>query len=109
MKFIVGIAIFVSYALMSCIGLYLLKSATNWWTFKFISGAFFYILGAAVWLVILKIYPLSIAFPIASGVLMIGTTVVGYVFLKENISWLHLLGLMLISSGISVLALQGKL
>ena len=94
---------------MSCIGLYWLKSATDWWTLKFISGAFFYILGAAIWLVILKMYPLSIAFPIASGALMIGTTVVGYFFLKENISWLHLLGIMLISSGISILALQGNL
>ena len=108
MRAFVGITIFFVYALISCVGLYWLKSAANLWTLKFISGAFLYILGAAVWLVILRMYPLSIAFPIASGVLMIGTTVVGYVLLKENISWMHLMGLVLISSGISILALQGK-
>lgn len=98
----------MGYALISVIGLYWLKSASAVWTVRFISGAFFYVLGAGLWLVILRMYPLSIAFPVASGALMIGTTMVGYLLLKENISWIHLFGIAMISSGISILALQGK-
>lgn len=108
MNVIIGGAIFLVYALISCTGLYWLKSAENLWTIRFISGAIFYVVGAGIWLVILKIYPLSLAFPIASGILVIGTTLVGYFLLRENITWLHMLGLVLISSGISVLVYQAN-
>jgi len=103
-----GIVLFVGYALISCLGLYWLKSATDWWTVRFVFGGGLYALGAGIWLVILRMYPLSLAFPIASGALMIGTTLAGYVFLGEDISWLHLLGIVIISLGISILALQGR-
>lgn len=103
-----GIVIFVGYALISCIGLYWLKSASDWWTVRFILGALLYVLGAGVWIFILRMYPLSIAFPIAAGTLMIGTTLIGYVMLKESISLLHLLGLVFTLLGISILALQVK-
>lgn len=108
MNLIFGILLFIGYAFISCIGLYLLKSAADWCSIKFLVGAILYIVGAGIWLFILRLYPLSIAFPIASGAIMIGTTATGYMLLKENITLFHFLGISLTFVGISILATQVK-
>ena len=83
-----------------------MKSASLWSTPVFFAGALLYILGAAIWLAILRMYPLSIAFPVASGALMIGTTLISIFFLKEQVSTQHLLGIVFIMTGIGILALN---
>ena len=67
-------------------------------------GLLLYGLGAALWLIILRLYPLSVAFPVASGALMIGTTLVAFFLLKESVSVTHMLGIILIGIGIAMLA-----
>jgi len=88
-------------------GLYLLKVAPAWLTLKFFSGAVLYVLGAGIWLVILRTYPLSTAFPIAAGALMVGTTAIGYLFLNEQVSWANVAGVAAIFIGITFLAWGG--
>lgn len=81
-----------------------MKAAVSWLSAKFMVGLLLYGLGAAVWLIILRLYPLSVAFPVASGALMIGTTLAAFFLLKEPVSMTHILGIVLIGIGIVVLA-----
>lgn len=83
-----------------------MKSALSWSTLVFFAGVLLYVLGAAIWLAILRLYPLSVAFPVASGALMIGTTLIGIFFLKEQVSAQHLAGIVFIMMGIGILAVN---
>lgn len=65
-------------------------------------------LGAALWILLLRIYPLSVAFPIASGMLMLGTTFIGYFYLNESLPLTHLVGTILILSGITLISIAAK-
>lgn len=108
MKYALFILICIFYAVLSCSGLYLLKSTVEWWSMRFLFGVILYATGAFVWLLILKMYPLSFAFPIATGVLMVGTTLIGIMLLDEKISLFHMLGMVFIIFGISCLLLGVK-
>lgn len=101
-----GALLFGVYVVVSCSGLYLIKAAPSWLTPAFVFGGFLYGCGAITWLFILRIFPLSIAFPIASGALMVGTSLVGFFLLRESISWQHMLGIAFIMLGISLLAFK---
>ncbi len=81
-----------------------MKAAASWSSAKFMVGLLLYGLGAIAWLIILRLYPLSVAFPVASGALMIGTTLAAVTFLKEPVSMVHILGIILIGIGIVILA-----
>ena len=94
----------ISYVVSSCFGLYLMKAAESSWSTKFAIGLIFYGSGAALWLVILRLYPLSVAFPVAAGALMVGTTLAGHFALREPISLTHLTGIFFIAIGIIILA-----
>lgn len=97
-------ALFLTYVITSCYGLYLIKAAESWKTFSFILGALLYCAGAAMWMVILRLMPLSLAFPIAAGSLVIGTLMVGGLVLRETISAWHMFGAAMIVIGISIIA-----
>jgi len=101
LKYLYAVFIFLAYAMISCSGLYLLKAAPSWYSVKFVIGGVLYVTGAAVWLVILRLFPLSVAFPIASGMLIIGTTLTGFMFLGEKISLVQFFGVALILVGIT--------
>lgn len=81
-----------------------MKAAASWLSVKFMAGLLLYGMGATVWLIILRLYPLSVAFPVASGALMVGTTLAAFSFLKEPVSMTHILGIILIGVGIIILA-----
>lgn len=100
MKSILVGALFVFYLLCSCLGLYLIKSAPEWRSSVFLGGFCLYSAGAVLWLVILRLLPLSFAFPVASGALIICTMITGKMFLGEHISASQLIGAGLIISGI---------
>lgn len=102
---VLGIGVFSVYALTSCYGLYLLKAAPAVKSWLFLSGLVLYIIGAGMWMFILRLYPLSVAFPIASGALVIGTTLTGMVFLNENVNLVHLFGAGLILAGIALISI----
>jgi multidrug transporter EmrE-like cation transporter len=82
-------------------GLYLVKVASGYFTPAFIGGLLLYALGAGLWIFILRHLPLSVAFPLAAGLLMIATTLTGKFFLGEPVSALMIFGMLLILAGIA--------
>jgi len=68
--------------------------------FKFIIGIVLYLGGFVLWLKILIERPLSYAFPIASGALYVAIIFAVYLFIGETISYVRLIGIALILSGI---------
>jgi multidrug transporter EmrE-like cation transporter len=96
--------LFVIYIITSCLGLYLIKAATHWKTVSFGTGFILYGMGAVLWMIILRFMPLSFAFPIAAGSLVIGTLLTGVIFLKEAVSTGHIFGSLIIILGIFVIA-----
>ena len=97
-------SLFAIYIAISCLGLYLIKVADSWKTPTFIAGLAFYGVGAIVWMGILRLMPLSHAFPVAAGALVIGTIFVGIVFLSETVSVWQGVGAFLIIAGITLIA-----
>lgn len=116
MSFILMIMI---YAVVSAAGLALLKTSftetsLHWSSltnilatvaslmrnFKFILGLILYLAGFVLWLRILIERPLSYAFPIASGALYVAIVFATYLFIGESISYIRLMGIVLILSGI---------
>jgi len=97
-------SLFVIYVITSCYGLYLIKAAESWKTTAFAIGFALYGAGAVIWMVILRLMPLSFAFPIAAGSLVIGTMLTGVFFLSEKVTGSHLAGAFMIIIGISIIA-----
>ncbi len=95
--------IFLLYILISSFGLLRLKTSQKILDFDFVTGFSFYGLGFIFWLYILKSNPLSVAFPIASGGLIIATQVVGYLVLREQMSVTQIIGVMSIIIGITLI------
>lgn len=91
------------YVGISCSGLFLMKAAPVWLSIQFSFGFVLYAAGACLWLVILRAYPLSIAFPAASGALMVGTMLIGAIWLGERIGFGQIMGAFLIFAGIVLL------
>lgn len=94
------VSIFTIYICLSLFGLFKLKEASYGLNFDFIFGFFCYGFGFVVWLVVLKLYPLSIAFPIAAGMLMVGTQIIGAMLLKEHVGLMNVGGVTLIWIGV---------
>jgi multidrug transporter EmrE-like cation transporter len=65
----------------------------------------FYVAGFFLWLLVLRWYPLSIAFPLAAGTLIVGSQILGIVLLSERYDALSIVGVSLILLGIAVLAI----
>ncbi len=102
MKFILMI---IGYAAVSSWGLAIIKSAPQVKSAMFLAGLTLYGAGFLVWLVILRSYPLSIAFPVAAGSLVVVTQVIAVVMLKESLSPTHLFGVVLVIAGIGILSI----
>jgi multidrug transporter EmrE-like cation transporter len=94
--------ILVVYAAISSYGLYKLK-AEELLSLPFIIGFGFYGLGMLIWLGILRTTPISVAFPVAAGSLIIATQLIGSMAFSERIGVVHVLGISLIFSGIVVI------
>jgi multidrug transporter EmrE-like cation transporter len=100
-----SVSLFVIYIITSCVGLYLIKAAEGWRAPAFAIGFILYAAGAIMWLVILRLLPLSLAFPIAAGSLIIGTMTTGAFFLSETITVWRMAGAFLIITGITLIAI----
>jgi multidrug transporter EmrE-like cation transporter len=103
---IVNIGLFTLYVLVSSFGLFKLKSASGLMSLDFWLGFAFYGAGFLIWYYVLTRLPLSVAFPIAAGGLVIATQVVGYLFLGETIHVVHAGGIALVVVGIVLIFLQ---
>ena len=92
------------YSTISSYGIYLLKSTQEILSYGFFIGAVFYVSGFFLWLFILRSYPLSIAFPMAAGALIIATQMIGAIFLNEILSLSSMMGSGLIIVGIILIS-----
>lgn len=72
----------------------------DWWL---LAGILAYVMQLIVWLQILSMVPLSIAFPMAS-VTFLGVALASRVFLAERISRSQGMGALLIAAGVAVVA-----
>lgn len=101
-----NIALFGLYVVISSFGLYKLKSASGILSPEFAIGFASYGFGFLVWYYILTRLPLSIAFPIAAGSLIVATQIVGHEFLGEKIGFVHAGGIGLILVGIALIHIK---
>lgn len=99
------IFVLAGYVLLSLAGLYFMKRAEQIVSWTFAGGLSLYVAGFVVWLAILRLYPLSLAFPLAAGALVVGTQVVGWLLLGEGLAPHRLAGVALILAGLAALAL----
>lgn len=90
---------YILYAAISSFGLYEIKISNLTLNYNLILGGIFYVVGFLIWLVILKMNPLSTAFPIAAGSLIIATQIIGFFFLSEGMDVRKLIGIILIILG----------
>ena len=98
---IANIGLFSLYVLVSSFGLFKLKAANGTFGVEFLVGLTSYGFGFLVWYYVLTRMPLSVAFPVAAGGLVVATQVVGYMFLDEGIQLMHVGGIALILLGIA--------
>jgi len=92
----------IIYTLVGTFGLYKIKTAIGLHDVVLWIGAAAYGTSFLIWLLILRKYDLSVAFPIAAGSLIIGTQAAGYLFLGETLSTTHMVGVALIIAGITI-------
>lgn len=96
---------FIAYILISSFGLGLLKSARGWTSFAFFIGLLLYGTGALMYLIILRLLPLSFVFPISAGALILCTSIIGFFILNEPISLSSLFGCAAIAIGIFIISM----
>lgn len=95
-----SLLLITGYALISAYGLAKIKDASLYISVDFAIGTICYGLGFLVWLHLLRSLPLSIAFPIASGAVVIATQMFGFWLLGEQFSMPRLIGVLVIVGGI---------
>ena len=91
------------YVSVSLLGLYQLKSAEFGLNLQYLAGMALYVMGFFMWLVVLRWFPLSIAFPLAAGSIIVGTQIVGAVLLKERFDVFSLIAVSFILVGLIIL------
>lgn len=92
--------VFIIYAAISSYALYKLKAAPSITSWAFLIGFLLYGLGVLIWLQILRTNPLSIAFPVAAGSLIVASQLLGFLLLGENVGPGKIAGVSLIFLGI---------
>ena len=100
----ISISLIILYLAISSFGLYKMKvamaGAGTLLSGEFILGFGAYVFGFLLWLLILARLPLSVAFPVAAGGLIVSTQLMGVGLLKEPMPPLHIVGVVLIFFGI---------
>jgi len=91
----------LTYTIISVLGMVLIKAADATFSVKSAIGFALYAGGFLLWIgVILRLMPLSQAFPLAAGMLLLGTQFAGWLALGEKLSPIHLGGVALILIGV---------
>lgn len=94
------IILLILYTVLSTYGLFKIKQSQLIIGFDFTFGFAFYLTGFALWMYILKLFDLSVAFPMAAGALIVATQFVSYAFLNESFDLVKVCGSVLIIAGI---------
>jgi multidrug transporter EmrE-like cation transporter len=97
------LALLAAYVALSVAGLHLLKSSAGaFMSASFGLGLSCYGAGFLLWYLLLTKLPLSVAFPLASGALILGSQVVGHAMFGEVLGPRHLAGVLLIVIGLAL-------
>ena len=96
--------VFAVYISVSLLGLFQLKSAEVGVNFQYLAGMLLYIASFFLWMVVIRWYPLSIAFPLAAGTIIVGTQVLGALLLSERFDVVSLVAVSFILVGLILLA-----
>jgi multidrug transporter EmrE-like cation transporter len=94
------------YLAVSLFGLYQIKAATPGLNAGYLLGVLAYAAGFLLWLQMIRLFPLSTAFPLAAGALICGTQLVGILALGEQYDAAKVAGVLLILAGIGALAVS---
>jgi small multidrug resistance pump len=70
------------------------------------SGIFAYGLSTIFYIMVLGKFNLSVAYPVIIGLTVLATTITGVIFLGEKVAVTHWIGIGLMMSGISAIALS---
>jgi multidrug transporter EmrE-like cation transporter len=98
------LVLLAAYVALSVAGLHLLKSSAGaFLCATFALGLSCYGAGFLLWYLLLTKLPLSVAFPLAAGALMVGSQVVGHVMFGEVLGPRHLLGVLLTVIGLALI------
>ncbi|HAF07699.1 MAG: hypothetical protein QME48_02075 [bacterium] len=111
----------ILYLFFNVLGLYLIKVGFNsveefrfslkffieiLKNFKLLTGLFMYICSFLVWLVMIAKSELSFTQPIIIGLIYLSTILISFIFLKETINSLKVIGIILIGVGIIILIIS---
>ena len=102
------ILLVVVQVLLSIGGMYKIKTACGIVEADFVLGFGCYAASFMVWVFFLRIYPVSIVFPLAIGVNLVATQILGICILGEKYGWVQLLAVGLIVLGVILLSLAEK-
>ncbi|MEX2127724.1 MAG: hypothetical protein WD871_05720 [Xanthobacteraceae bacterium] len=100
------ILVTVLYAAISAYGLYLIKDAPTLTSSRALIGGLLYGGGFCVWIAMLRVFPLSVVFPIAAGSLIVATHLLARFYLAETVSILQTFGIGMIVVGIFLVFLR---
>ncbi len=95
-----------AYVLAATFGLYRMKAAPAVASAEFLMGALCYALSFFLWMLILLRMPLSIAFPLATGLVIVATQVSAALWLNEPLTWWKATAVVLIVTGIGLLSVK---
>lgn len=114
-----GYILFALYVLFSSSGLVLIKMGTTNAAFstangilnlvvdiKLIIGMICYMVSFLLYIMVLSKFNLSTIFPVASGIVLIGTVLAGVFFFKEQLAIHHIIGVAMILIGIFLLNIK---
>lgn len=102
-KFLEIIFLFVTYVSAYSFASVSLKQLTDIVSIKFAISLLAYVICFLIWFRLIKILPLSVAFPLASGALIIATQVLGCCVFKEKLILSHVLAIAFILFGLGLL------
>jgi multidrug transporter EmrE-like cation transporter len=98
----------VLYAAISAYGLYLIKDAPTLISLRALAGGLLYGGGFCIWIAMLRFFPLSIAFPIAAGSLILATHLIARFYLAETVLVSQTIGIGLIVAGIFLVSMKAQ-
>lgn len=93
----------VAQVLLSLGGLYKIKTSSEIVSTEFMIGFAFYGISFLLWVYIIRMYALSIAFPIATSLSIVLSQLVGFYLLNESLGWGQIAAVLAICCGIFML------
>ena len=102
------ILLVVVQVLLSVGGMYKIKTAAGLIEMDFMVGFTCYAASFVIWVVLLRLYPVSIVFPLAVAVNLVATQILGIYILGEKYGYVQLAAVGLIVSGVVLLSIASK-